>query len=115
MSQHVSSTLESTVNGQAQLLGNAGALSGLTLLASRHARVRGFAASDQTGTIFIDQSLDGTTWYNVNSVAVPGSVTSPRVGVELESQVCMPFVRVRYVNGATPQTAFVLTSALVEV
>ena len=74
---------------------------------SRYAFFTGAAYSDQIGTLFIDKSVDaGVTWRQEASIAtVAGSATTLKV------QVTAASYRVRFANGATPQTQFVLTSA----
>jgi len=67
--------------------------------------------SDQTGTLYIDQSLDNqATWravVNVTTVASTGATaTIPAVGAQSGNT----FYRVRYTNGATLQTIFNLAS-----
>lgn len=69
-------------------------------------RARSFA--DQDGTLYIDQSRDGTTWRTTDSVLVGAGETK-----FLEAKVVARYVRVRYVNGATAQTNFELISAFV--
>jgi hypothetical protein len=64
------------------------------------------AFADQTGTYFVEQSLDGTTW---RAPAVT-NVTANQLQI-VEFRIVMPWYRVRYVNGATPQTAFALQIA----
>ncbi|MCW1382903.1 hypothetical protein OLX02_08710 [Novosphingobium sp. KCTC 2891] len=70
------------------------------------------AYADQAGTLFVDQSLDtGTTYQPVASQAVPaGSFAN------LAVRLCGAFgaatlYRVRYVNGATAQATFRLSSS----
>lgn len=75
--------------------------------------LRAFARSDQLSAtpqgLIIEQSSDGTTFYptDVTTVAVAGGVAT------LEAKIVLRYVRVRYVNGATLQTAFLLQAALV--
>jgi hypothetical protein len=69
-------------------------------------RVQAFA--DQTGTLNIQQSRDGTTWRTTKTVAVVASTA-----VTLEDTLVRRYVRVNYVNGATGQGTFELDSALV--
>lgn len=69
-------------------------------------RVQAFA--DQSGTLNIQQSRDGTTWRTTKTVAAVASTA-----VTLEDVIVRRFVRVNYVNGATGQGTFELDSALV--
>jgi hypothetical protein len=77
--------------------------------ASGFGTFRAFAASDQAGTLNIQQSRDGLTWYTTNTTAVPGGITN---GTVLQSVIAMPFVRVQLVNGPTAETAVELDSSL---
>jgi hypothetical protein len=64
-------------------------------------RLVGSCFSDQSGTLYIEQSPDGTNWDVVDSFSVTGG---SGIGFSVE-KVC-PYARVRYVNGATAQTVF---------
>lgn len=65
------------------------------------------AFSDQVGTLYIDKSTDGgTTWRQVGSVASVANTS-----VTLKVPVSAASYRARFINGATLQTAFLLTSA----
>jgi len=59
------------------------------------------AFSDQAGTLYIEQSPDGTNWDLSESVSVPANT-----GTALVTTVKSKYVRFRYVNGATAQTVF---------
>lgn len=59
------------------------------------------AFADVAGNVIIEQSRDGSTWRAPAQVAVnAGALTI------VETKVVMPWIRVRYVNGATIQAAF---------
>lgn len=73
-------------------------------------KFRAFANADQGGTLYIEQSRNGSTWHALNSVSV--SANTPTT---LEASIYMQYVRVRYVNGATPQTSFELNSCAVSI
>lgn len=60
------------------------------------------------GTLYIDQSRDGTTWVNTASKALAGA-DSPNTPLECPS--VFRYWRVRYVNGGTAQTAFWINSS----
>lgn len=64
-------------------------------------KVVGSVFADQAGTIFIEQSADGTNWDISTSYAVTASD-----GKGFSEDILLPQVRVRYVNGTTIQTAF---------
>ena len=63
--------------------------------------ITGLAFSDQSGSLRIEQSADGTNWDYSTTVAVTGGT-----GAKFKEDIVAPFVRVRYINGATPQTVF---------
>ena len=92
------------------VLAAAGTRNGATQSASGFGRFRAFASSDQAGTLNIQQSRDGVTWYTTTSVAVAAGATA---GTVLESLLALPLVRAQYVNGATPQTAFEFDTVLI--
>lgn len=72
------------------------------------------AFADQSGTLFIDLSVDtGTTYRNISSVAVAASIAQ-QLSVRVTGAAgAATLYRVRYVNGATLQGAFQLSSAFV--
>ena len=65
------------------------------------------AFSDQAGTFFIDKSTDATTWRAAAQAAVTANVP-----VEITAHITTRYVRVRFLNGATLQTAFLLSSTM---
>jgi hypothetical protein len=74
-------------------------------------RITGYASSDQAGTISINQSDNGTDWYETHTVAVAaGSTKGTPYSVDLVAR----FVKVDYVNGATAQTLFKIVGFLSE-
>lgn len=79
----------------------------LNLQSGREDYVVGMVFSDQAGNIFIEQSMDGTNWDLSTTYAVVAGD-----GKGFKEDVFAPYVRVRFVNGATPQTAFRLTARL---
>ena len=66
-----------------------------------HRTVVAHAFADQAGTLYIEQSPNGTNWDLVENVAL-----SANVGVALVTVVESRYIRFRYVNGATAQTIF---------
>lgn len=64
-------------------------------------RITGAVFADQIGTIFLEQSGDEINWDVSTSYAVPASD-----GKGFSEEILLPFVRIRYVNGGTPQTIF---------
>lgn len=63
--------------------------------------------SDQAGTLFIEKSTDATTWRPAAQVA-----TLAATPAELRIGITTRYNRVRFLNGATLQTAFLLTSSM---
>jgi hypothetical protein len=88
------------------LLGNGG-IATLTLQAGREDSIVGMVFADQVGTLHIEQSMNGTNWDIDTTYAVTASD-----GKGFSEAIYAPFVRVRYVNGATPQGAFRLSARL---
>jgi hypothetical protein len=71
---------------------------------------KSIVTADQSGTLQLQQSRDGSTWRTTKSVAITAS-TPTMVNDDLIYQYC----RVVYVNGATAQTSFELASTLTHV
>jgi len=61
----------------------------------------GSAYADQPGTLYVEQSPDGTNWDIVDSYSV-----SAGAGLKFSVEKVLPYARVRFVNGATAQTVF---------
>lgn len=84
-----------------------------TMVTDRADSISGMVFSDQGGTIFIEQSFDplavtsptSAKWDLSTSYAVTANT-----GRGFSEALYGPYVRVRYVNGATGQTAFRLFS-----
>lgn len=66
---------------------------------------RAISYADQAGTLKIQQSRNGSTWYTTHSVNAVANVATI-----LEAPVHMQYLRVVYTNGATAQTVFDLNS-----
>lgn len=66
-----------------------------------NARITGTVFADQAGTLYVDQSSDGTNFDTTTSVSVTASTGAP-----FSVEVVAPYGRLRYVNGATAQTVF---------
>jgi len=62
----------------------------------------GSAYSDQSGTLLVEQSQDGTNWDVQSTVTVTGG--SPSAGFEIT--IVSTYGRLAYTNGATAQTVF---------
>jgi len=66
-----------------------------------HAWFHAMGFADVDGTIYIDQSHDGTNWDLVSSTPLTGGA-----GKALSERVVSRYVRIRYVNGTVAQTTF---------
>lgn len=71
---------------------------------------RVLVASDQAGTLNIQQSPDGTTWVTTLSQSIPANAAE---GTVVESIPSALFIRAQVVNGATAQTTFILAQMTV--
>jgi hypothetical protein len=91
-------------NGTKTPLAGAGTIT-LELGAGREDWIVGMVFADQAGTIFIEQSMDNINWDLSTQYSISASD-----GKGFKEEVFAPYIRVRYVNGATPQTAFRLTA-----
>ena len=74
---------------------------------SQYRRITGKVFSDQSGTLNLQHSDDGTTWDTLTTVAVTGGTAT-----KYDEPLYAKYVRLNYVNGATPQTAFRLSAYL---
>jgi hypothetical protein len=75
--------------------------------ARTHRTVIAHAYADQPGTLYIEQSPDGTNWDISESTSVAANT-----GTALITVVKSKYVRIRYVNGANAQTVFRLAKRL---
>jgi len=66
-----------------------------------HAWFHAMAYADVDGTIYIDQSHDGTNWDLVSSAGLTGGA-----GTALSARITARYIRIRYLNGAVAQTTF---------
>lgn len=76
--------------------------------ADRADRITGSVFADQAGTVYIEQSANGTNWDISTDYAVTASD-----GKGFSEEVLLPYVRIRYTNGGTPQGAFRLYARLI--
>lgn len=72
------------------------------VLVSQHKTITGSAYSDQSGTLLVEQSPDGTNWDVQSTVTVTGSSASSG----FEVTVVAKYARLSYTNGSTAQTSF---------
>jgi hypothetical protein len=74
-------------------------------------RFRGWASSDQAGTINMQESSDGVTWYTTTSQPLAAGTGT---GTVVELITTLRYQRVQVVNGTTLQTTFKCASSAVE-
>ena len=74
-----------------------------------YAGVRAIVTANVAGTLYIDESPDGSTWLQgaASAAVAAGAV------VTLSYKAVNGYVRVRYVNGSTAQSSFGLYSRIV--
>lgn len=65
------------------------------------AAISGVVFTDAAGTLFIEQSINGTNWDIVTTIDVLASIATP-----VDVPVYASLARARYVNGAVAQTVF---------
>lgn len=70
-------------------------------LSDRADRIVGSAFSDQAGTLYIEQSFDGTNWDISTSITITASD-----GKGFSEELVAPNIRLRYTNGGTNQGEF---------
>lgn len=75
-----------------------------------YAQARALAQADQTGMLYIEQSLDGVLWIPTISQGI-GNASLNLVSV-LNAPLCLPFYRVRFTNSSTAQTVFRVYSSM---
>lgn len=95
--------------GTTEVLGNAEEYTSEAVLRDRHQRVEGTVFADQIGTLHVEQSIDGTNWDLDNSNSIVADT-----GEVVQVDLVAPYWRLRYVNGATPQTEFRLGASGVD-
>ncbi|MEW9901050.1 hypothetical protein ABWL39_20745 [Chitinivorax sp. PXF-14] len=76
-----------------------------------YARFVANAFADQAGTLYLEKSTDNVTWR----LAAPPQAVAAGEAREVAVFVTARYHRARYVNGATAQAAFLLTSALLRI
>lgn len=75
------------------------------MVTDRADNISGMVFADQAGTVYIEQSADGVNW----DISTSYPVTANN-GKGFNEPLYGPYVRIRYVNGATAQGTFRLYS-----
>lgn len=117
----VQSVLRQLVTLTTTNLGIGAVFTGPTIDAIQARRLTGIVTADQGGTLDVQVSDDGTTWYTP-SARVEGPVEAAAASAPIEvvagavvtfNLLCSArYKRVRYTNGAVAQTAFRLSAYL---
>lgn len=84
----------------APLLANA-VFTGISRKSDRSDYITGMVFSDQSGSLAVQQSIDGVNWDISTTHAVTGGT-----GLPFSDPVYGPYWRLRYTNGGTNQTTF---------
>lgn len=87
--------------GSTTLLGNAEVFTSSQTSSGTYDTVTGTVYASHAGTLNVEQSSDGTNWDKNDSTSV-----SATTGTSFSVAIVAPYWRLRYVNGATPQTTF---------
>lgn len=82
-------------------LGANGTYTSQALITDRADKISGSVFADQAGTLYIEQSNNGTNWDISTSYPVAAND-----GKGFSEDLLLPYVRVRYVNGGTAQGTF---------
>jgi hypothetical protein len=82
-----------------------GVYTSAVMVTDRADNISGMVFADQAGTILIEQSADGSNWDLSTDYPVVAND-----GKGFSEALYGPYVRVRYINGATAQGAFRLYS-----
>lgn len=81
--------------------GGAVTIAGSTRTVAGFATIIGFFMTDVSGTLFVEQSVDGATWDISERIQVTANIPA-----YIDVGVVGSMARLRYVNGAAPQTIF---------
>ena len=84
-------------------LGSYGTLDSPTLNFISYTNIQGWVYTDQSGTLDIQVSYDGTTWYTLESYSV-----SANTALKIDTSVVNKMYRIHYSNGSATQGVFVL-------
>ncbi len=71
------------------------------------------ASSDQSGTLYAEQSDNGAS-VGLSDLLATGVDSALGNSARLKVQLSLAWVRIRYVNGSTPQTKFIFTRRFTE-
>lgn len=66
--------------------------------------MRIWVLTDQSGNLYLEESHNGTNWTTTSSAVVSAGVSNILAWTKLSRR----YSRCRYVNGATPQTSFIM-------
>lgn len=100
------STLQLTVDSTTTALAASGTYTtSAAVNVSAMRRVFGTVISDQSGTLYVQQSPDGSNWDVQSSFSVAANDAAGQ-GTSFSVDVAAPSARLHYVNGATAQTVF---------
>lgn len=67
-------------------------------------KLRGIVQASHAGTLYIEESENGSSWTAAKTVAVSANTTTDSGWITISKR----YYRFRYANGATPQTSFIL-------
>lgn len=76
-----------------------------TMLSERNDNLAGVVFADQSGSLIIEQGVDGTNWDKKTVVAI-SAASGPGEGTTFSEPLLLPYFRVRYANGGTDQGTF---------
>lgn len=90
-------------------LGAGGSFLGSSRDAQNKNTVRGWVWANSNGTLYVDQSINNSTWRQTDTIAITGSAfQTTNYVVRLSSR----YYRLRYTNGNQAQTTFELISTV---
>ena len=101
-------SLKTSLGSTTTPLSAGGVYEGSIFDASIYKYVVGAVYSDQTGTAYVEQSIDGTNWRLKESFAVTAGNVTP-----ISATVVWRYVRITYTNDTTDQTEFEYECSLV--
>lgn len=93
--------------GTTTILGANATYTGSTLDALQFKRFTGAVSASHAGTLALEQSDDGITWYRLTSTAITAGTPA-----KFTEDIVLRYIRMVYINGATAQTSFFLSGYL---